>query len=131
MKLKNIRLSLSNVNVTSSRKDMEVIETAVNRVRMEDGTMGKDVANYVLKCLANKADILNVKVGKEYASKITEIHDALNSEKIVTVVFEGLRLKPYAMIGNDGKLYAGVSGTAENFTFSIQEPEDDFGEIEI
>ena len=42
MKLKNLRLTLANVNTTTNKKDMEAVETSVNRVRLENGEWGRD-----------------------------------------------------------------------------------------
>ena len=56
MKLKNIRLTLANVNTTTNRKDMEAVETSINRVRLDDGTLGKDVESYSVHCLAYRGD---------------------------------------------------------------------------
>ena len=116
MKLKNVRLTLANVNRTTNAKDMEAIEVTVNRVRNEDGSMGRDVDSYSIECAAYH-DTLKVKVGKELATKVTALQDALNDDVTVMVTFEGLKLKPYAMIGSDGKLLSGVSAKADDFNF--------------
>ena len=117
MKLKNVRLTLANVNRTTNAKDMEAIEVSVNRVRNEDGTMGKDIESYSIECAAYH-DTLKVKVGKEHAAKVTALQDALSNDLTVMVIFEGLKLKQYAMIGADGKLLSGVSAKADDFTFT-------------
>ena len=115
MKLKNVRLTLANVNRTTNAKDMEAIEVTVNRVR-NDGSMGRDVESYSIECAAYH-DTLKVKVGKELATKVTALQDALNDDVTVMVTFEGLKLKPYAMLSSEGKLLSGVSAKADNFTF--------------
>ena len=121
MKLKNLRLTLANVNTTTSRKDMEVVETSVNRVRLEDGTWGKDIDSYSLHCCANHGDILKVKVGRELASKVAALNDALGDDVTVTVTFTGLKLKAYAMKGNNSDYpISGVTGTATDFEFAVQ-----------
>ena len=117
MKLKNVRLTLANVNRTTNAKDMEAIEVSVNRVRNEDGTMGRDIESYSIECAAYH-DTLKVKVGKEHAAKVTALQDALSNDLTVIVIFERLKLKPYAMIGADGKLLSGVSAKADDFTFT-------------
>ena len=116
MKLKNVRLTLANVNRTTNAKDMEAIEVTVNRVRNEDGSMGRDVDSYSIERAAYH-DTLKVKVGKELATKVTALQDALNDDVTVMVTFEGLKLKPYAMLSSEGKLLSGVSAKADNFTF--------------
>lgn len=124
MKLRNIRLTLANVNTTTSRKDMEVVETSVNRVRLEDGTIGRDVESYNLHCVAYKGDILKVKVGKELAGKITKLNDTLNDDVTVLVTFTGLKLKAYALKATDGSIISGVSGRADDFNFEVQDSDD-------
>ncbi len=117
MKLKNVRLTLANVNRTTNAKDMEAIEVTVNRVRNEDGSMGRDVESYSIECAAYH-DTLKVKVGKELATKVTALQDALNDDVTVMVTFEGLKLKAYAMLDANGKLISGVSAKADDFTFT-------------
>ena len=114
MKLKNLRLTLANVNTTTNRKDMEVVETSVNRVRLED-------------CCAYHGDILKVKVGKELADKVTKLNDALSDDVTVTVTFSGLKLKAYAMKGSgDYAINSGVSARANNFEYEVKSVDDDF-----
>lgn len=127
MKLKNLRLTLANVNTTTNRKDMEAVETSINRVRLDDGTLGKDVESYSIHCLAYRGDILKVKVPKELAGKVTQLNDALGDDVTVNVTFTGLKLKAYAMKGNgDYAVNSGVSAKADDFTFNVQNVADDF-----
>ncbi len=127
MKLKNLRLTLANVNTTTNRKDMEVVETSVNRVRLEDGTWGRDIDSYSLHCCAYHGDILKVKVGKELADKVTKLNDALSDDVTVTVTFSGLKLKAYAMKGSgDYAINSGVSARANNFEYEVKSVDDDF-----
>jgi len=120
MKLKNVRLTLANVNTTTNKKDMEVVETSVNRVRLEDGTIGRDVDSYSLHCVAYKGDILKVKVPKELSNKVTQLDDVLRNDATVNVTFAGLKLKAYAMKASDGSVISGVSATATDFDFEVQ-----------
>lgn len=124
MKLKNVRLTLANVNTSISKKDMEVVETSVNRVRLDDGTMGRDVESYNLHCVAYKGDILKVKVGKELADKVTKLSQALCDDVTVLVTFTGLKLKAYALKAADGSIISGVSGRADDFDFEVQDSDD-------
>ncbi len=127
MKLKNIRLTLANVNTTTNRKDMEAVETSANRVRLDDGTLGKDIESYSVHCLAYRGDILKVKVPKELAGKVTQLNEALGDDVTVNVTFTGLKLKAYAMKGNgDYAVNSGVSAKADDFTFTVQNVADDF-----
>ena len=64
MKLQNLKLTIE--NVTRSKKGLEVVETSVNRIRLDNGTYGKEVESYSIHCLVNRGDILKVKVGKEF-----------------------------------------------------------------
>ena len=118
MKLKNLRLTLANVNRTTNAKDMEAIEVTVNRVRNEDGTLGRDVDSYSIECAAYH-DTIKIKVGKELAAKVTELQDALSNDVTVMVTFEGLKLKAYAMLGENGKLNSCVSCKADDFSFVV------------
>ncbi len=122
MKLKNLRLTLANVNTTAGKKDMEVVETSVNRVRLDDGTWGKDIDSYSLHCCANHGDIIKIKVGKEHAAKVTALNDALSDDVTVTVTFSGLKLKAFAMKGKSNSDYpiSGVSGSALDFEYKVQ-----------
>ena len=132
MKLKNLRLTLANVNTTTNRKDMEVVETSVNRVHLEDGTWGRDVDSYSLHCCAYHGDILKVKVGKELASKVTALNDALGDDVTVLVTFTGLKLKAYAMRGNgDSGIISGISARADDFEFEVKTVVDDDFTIDI
>lgn len=127
MNLKNIRLTLANVNTTASRKDMEAVETSVNRVRLEDGTLGRDIDSYSIHCLANKGDVLKVKVPKELVEKVTKLSDALGDDVTVNVTFTGLKLKAYAMKGNgEYAINSGVSAKADDFEYTVQAVSDDF-----
>lgn len=106
---------------------MEAVETSVNRVRLDDGTLGKDVESYSIHCLAYRGDILKVKVPKELAGKVTQLNDALGDDVTVNVTFTGLKLKAYAMKGNgDYAVNSGVSAKADDFTFNVQNVADDF-----
>jgi hypothetical protein len=126
MKLKNLRITVSSVNTSPNKTDFEVIETSVNRVRLEDGSVGRDIESYSLHCLARKGDILKVKVGKQLASKVTEITDALNHDKTVMVTFTGLNITAYAMASNNPQypINSGVTAKAEDFTFNINTEDD-------
>ncbi len=127
MKLKNLRLTLANVNTTTNKKDMEAVETSVNRVRLDDGTLGKDVESYSIHCSAYRGDILKVKVPKELAGKVTQLSEALGDDVTVNVTFTGLKLKAYAMKGSgDYAVNSGVSAKADDFTFAVQNVADDF-----
>ena len=123
MKLKNIRLGISNVNTTTNRKDFEVVETSVNRNRNEDGSFGRDFDFYSIHCLAYKGDILKVKVPKVLSDKVTALSDTLSDDVVVTVTFTNLKLKAYAMKGNDGSVISGVSAKADDFEFTVNEDE--------
>lgn len=125
MLLKNLRLSIAAVNTRSNRKDFEVVETSVNRVRQEDGTWGKDIESYTIHCAANRGDILKVKVGKELGQKVTKLSDALIDDVIVNVTFQNLKLKAYAMPGNGAyPVISGVSAKADDFTFTVETLDD-------
>lgn len=117
MKLKNLRLATANVARTTSAKDFECLETSVNRVRNDDGAYTRDVDSYSIHCSAYKGDTIKVKVPKTLATKVTELTDSLSNDVTVMITFTGLKLTAYAMIGNDGKLYSGVSAKADDFTF--------------
>lgn len=131
MKLKNIRLTLANVNTTTNKRDMEAVETSVNRVRQEDGTLGRDIDSYSIHCLAYRGDILKIKVPKELAGKVAKLNDALGDDVTVNVTFVGLKLKAYAMKGNgEYAVNSGVSAKADDFEFVVQKVEDDF-DVEI
>lgn len=119
MKLKNLRLTLANVNTTTNRKDMEVIDTSVNRERLSDRTMGKEIDSFSIHCTTYKGDVLKVKVGKELAGKVTKLSNALQDDVTVLVTFTGLKLKAYALKGNDGAIISGVSGRADDFDFEV------------
>lgn len=124
MKLKNIRLGISNVNTTTNRKDFEVVETRVNRIRNEDGSWGRDFDSYSINCLAFKGDILKVKVPKELSTKVTSLTDAISDDVIVTVTFQNLKLKAYALKNNDGSIISGVSAKADDFEFKVHQEDD-------
>lgn len=123
MKLKNIRLGISNVNTTTNRKDFEVVETSTNRIRNEDGSWGRDFDSYSIHCLANKGDILKVKVPKELSDKVTALNDASADDVIVTVTFTNLKLKAYALKSSEGSVISGVSAKADDFEFTVNEDE--------
>lgn len=103
---------------------MEVIDTSVNRERLPDGTMGKEIESYSIHCSAYKGDVLKVKVGKEHAGKVTKLISALNDDVTVLVTFTGLKLKAYALKGNEGAIISGVSGRADDFDFEVQNFDD-------
>ena len=113
---------MANVNTTAGRKDMEVVETSVNRVRLDEGWWGKDIDSYSLHCCANHGDIIKIKVGKEHAAKVTALNDALSDDVTVTVTFSGLKLKAFAMKGKSNSDYpiSGVSGSALDFEYKVQ-----------
>lgn len=121
MKLKNIRLGISNVNTTTNKKDFEVAETSVNRIRNEDGSIGKDFDSYSIHCLAYKGDILKVKVPKALSDKVTALSDALSDDVIVSVTFTNLKLKAYALKGSDGSVISGVSAKADDFEYTARD----------
>lgn len=124
MKLRNIRLTLANVNTATNKRDMEVVETSVNRERLSDGTIGRDVESYNIHCVAYKGDILKVKVGKELAGKVSELNTALRDDVTVLVTFTGLKLKAYALKATDGSIISGVSGRADDFEYTVQDSDD-------
>lgn len=126
MKLKNLNLSLANVNTSPDRQDMEVVETSVNRVRIENDTLGRDIQDFSLHCLVRRGDILKVRVSKELASKVTKLTDALNQNSRVFVTFSGLAIKAYAMRGTgEYAINSGVSARADDFEYVVQDGDDD------
>ena len=132
MKLKNLRLTLANVNTTTNKKDMEAVETSVNRVRLENGEWGRDIDSYSIHCGAYHGDILKVKVPKELASKVTALNDALGDDVTVLVTFTGLKLKAYAMRGNgEYAVNSGVSARADDFEYEVKSVVDDDFAIDI
>ncbi len=124
MKLKNLRLTLANVNTSTTRKEMEVVEVSTNRVRLDDGTMGRDIDSYAIHCAAHGGDVLKIKTPKELATKVTQLADALGDDVTVLVTFTGLRLKAFAMKSGDSVI-SGISAKADDFSFRVQSADTD------
>lgn len=115
MKLKNVRTTLASVNRVASQKTCEVVEVKTNYKRLDDNTFSREPESYSITCAGNRYDTFAVKVLPTIASKVTKIVDALAKEQDVAVEFHGLKLSLYAMV-NNGILYSGVSGKADDLT---------------
>lgn len=129
MKLRNVRIGLSSVNRVASQKNCEVVEVKTSYKRLDNGSFSKDDVDYFSLVLAgNKYDTFTVKImpaTNSIASKITQVADALAKEQEVIIEFKNLKLSLYAML-NNGTLYSGVSGKADDFTIvSTTDPEED------
>ena len=125
MKLKNVRVLLSSVNRMASKKSCDVVEVKTNFKRLDDNTLSREPESYSIVCAGNKYDTFAVKVPPTIASKVTKLMEALSKEQDVEVEFQNLKLSLYAMV-NNGTLYSGVSGKADDFTIvSTTDPTDD------
>ena len=125
MKLKNVRTPLSSVNRVASQKTCEVVEVKTNYKRLDDSTVSKEVDFYTIVNAGNRYDTFNVKIPATKAKKVTELAEKIQREEEVSVEYQNLKLSLYAIV-NNGILYSGVSGKADDFTIvSAVNPEDD------
>lgn len=115
MKLKNVRVNLASVNRVASQKTCEVVEVKTNYKRLDNGTPSREPESYSIVCAGNRYDTFAVKVLPTIASKVTKVSDALKKEQEVIIEFQNIKLSLYAMV-NNGTLYSGVSGKADDFT---------------
>ena len=66
-----------------------------------------------------------MKIPATKAKKVTELADKIQREEEVSIEYQNLRLSLYAMV-NNGVLYSGTSGSADDFTIvSTTNPADD------
>lgn len=85
MKLKNIRLTLANVNTTTNKRDMEAVETSVNRVRQEDGTLGRDFSMLSDK-YQKEQEGLAVVIDSLQQQLARETQKAMDAEKWISLI---------------------------------------------
>lgn len=131
MKLKNLRLTLSNVARTTSSKSMEVISTSPIQKRNDSNTGYVDeIIGYAVDCCAYRGDTLKVKFPVTVADKISELNALLEQDMTVEISFTGLKLTPYAMKVNGDSILSGVSAKADDFTITKQ-INNDFDELMI
>lgn len=124
MKLKNVRTTLASVNRVASQKTCEVVEVKTNYKRLDDNTFSKEVDFYTIVNAGNRYDTFNVKIPATKAKKVTELADKIQREEEVSIEYQNLRLSLYAIV-NNGVLYSGVSGRADDLTIvSTTNPDD-------
>ncbi len=123
--LKNVRVNLASVNRQASQKACEVVEVKTNYKRLDDNTIGKEIDFFTIVNSGNRYNIFNVKIPATKAKKVTELADKIQREEEVSIEYQNLRLSLYAMV-NNGVLYSGTSGSADDFTIvSTTNPADD------
>ena len=130
MKLKNLRITLSNIGRTTNCKGLEVISTSTVKKRNEANTGFTDeIEGYSIDCSAYRGDTIKIKFPVTVADKIENLKKLLDDDVTVEIGFIGLKLTPYAMIARDGSLLAGVSGKATDFEI-IKEIRSDIEELD-
>lgn len=120
MMLRNIKLSLSNIAENTGDKALVVVGTRNYRKRLDDGSFGRELEYYGIECRARKGDTITVKVPISLAQKVSALNDVVNnSDSTAKVTFSNLMLRVYAMQGEDGKVYSGVSAKADDFDYKV------------
>lgn len=115
MKLKNLRLNLSNVARTTNSKTMPVNETGVIFATDDEGNFTKDIAGYTVSCSAYHGDEIKIKFPSSVKPKIDELNERLENDLEISISFTGLKLKAYAMKGTSGNIISGISASADDF----------------
>lgn len=115
MKLKNLRINLSNIARTTNSKSMPVNETGIIYSTDEDGNNTKTVAGYTVSCSAYHGDEIKIKFPTSVKPKIEELNERLENDIEISISFTGLKLKAYAMKGSSGNIISGVSAFADDF----------------
>ena len=115
MRLKNLRLNLSNVARTTNSRTMPVNETSIIYSTDEEGNYTKTIAGYTVSCSAYHGDELKIKFPVSVQSKIAKLNERLENDIETSITFTELKLKAYAMKGTTGNIISGVSASADDF----------------
>lgn len=110
MLIKNVRLGVSSVTRRKGEVDFEVLTAS---------HYGDSVS---ITVAAVKGDTLRVKLPAEVAERIDRLAADLEAGMEYRVIFDGLILRQYAFLSEDGKLQAGVSASAEDFSLQPLDP---------
>lgn len=134
MEIQNVKINLSNVSDT---KDGTLFVNAVAKKTpyKKDETEAKnkkEIIGYSLFCSARRGDTLKVTLPVQLATKATALGDSIQeNDEPIRVRFTNLKLRLYAIQKDDGRSFAGVSATADDFEI-VAEPDDiDTIELEV
>lgn len=118
MQLRNLKISPESVNRAGCGAEFEAVEASAFQPR------GEEVKEVSVRVSVVHGDTLKVKLPLEQAERVRELNKRIYRGEAVKVTFDGLVLRAYALVTEDGKLLAGVSGKAEGFDVTGDNVED-------
>ena len=131
MSLSQLHLSASSIAEKTSSKDFQAVEVRINHKFDTTTNMQTDEIDRIsLTVLGYRGSTPAVKLPINLTEKLTELKEKLDANYSVRVSFDGLRIRPYALINDKGTLISGVSCSADNFTITPCD-EDDLEELEL
>ena len=116
MNLKNLKLSIVNIALTTNTRTLDVLRTGKIHKRDTNGSITEAVESLYVECACRGGDSIKIKFPTEIESKITDLAKMLENDVTVSISFTGLKLTPYALKKADGTILSGVSGKATDFT---------------
>ncbi|SFQ21272.1 hypothetical protein SAMN04487928_1244 [Butyrivibrio proteoclasticus] len=131
MALSQLHLSTSSIAEKTSAKDFQAVEARINhKFDAATNTQLEEIDRISITVLGYRGSTPVVKLPINLVKKVTELKEKLDANNSVRIAFEGLKIKPYALINDKGSLISGVSCSADDFTIT-QCDEDDLEGLEL
>ena len=126
MKVQNLDVQLPAVSGNPRSKSLEVANVGSLYEKDASGKNTENLIGFYVNCFARRGDTLKVKFPLEVESKIRQLNQLIDKDKVVSITFTALRLKPYAFKGANGSVVSGVAAKADDFEIEIPLGQDDF-----
>lgn len=111
MRLKNLRLSISNVARTSNARTLAV--NSVGEIHAADRS--NEIIGFSITCSVYRGDELRIKLPLTVQEKWEQLKIALESDINIEISFTALKLTAYALKTETGNIISGVSAKADDF----------------
>lgn len=131
MKLRNLKVFLSNVARTTNAKSLPVNSVGNIYETDDNGNRSDTIIGYTITCSANKGDELKVKFPLAVADKIADLKKQLESDVEIEISFVNLKLTPYALKTKSGDVISGVSGKADDFNIFSTKMDDVMLDVDV
>lgn len=126
MSLQQLHLSSQSIAEKPSARDHQVIDVKItHKFNSETNQTTEEIEKVSIIILGYKGSTPAVKLPIELADKVADLKQKLDSDSIIRVNFDKLKVRAYALINTKGELVSGVSCSAEDFEIStLDEIED-------
>jgi hypothetical protein len=126
MSLQQLHLTSQSIAEKPSARDHQVIDVKVtHKFNSETNQATEEIDKLSIVILGYKGSTPAIKLPVELSDKVLDLKEKLDSDSIIRVTFDKLKVRAYALINDKGQLISGVSCSAEDFEIShLDELED-------